>query len=464
MFPPFPTQEAYKLCIEIIQKIKNGTVLVKEISRQSEERKNQGVMLGVLVCEDEEKNKINLAALSGLGKNLDYVPEISSDEKKFFFVQPIVSPQKIAETLNKNDEEIHLLTKKINSLKEKQKNSSCNGEDSAELSNLKKTRSQLCNESLKKVYDLYNFHCADKKIRSLKEICKIQNNGKLPPTGTGECCEAKLLDFAFSKNFVPLSMAQIFVEKKFLKSSVLEMPELSNPCDERCGLILPEMLGLKILYRDEDIIVVDKQSGLLSVPGRGPEKQDCVVNRVKRLFPNCIEQPSVHRLDMETSGLLVLAFTKDAHRNLCRQFEEGIVKKSYIALVDGILAKKGIPAEGKNELYFRLDINNRPHQIWDSVYGKKSITEWKILDVENYTSPQKKIRPVTRVLFLPQTGRTHQLRLASSDPHGFNCPIIGDTLYGHCDEGERLMLHAQSLSFIHPRTSEQMNFFCKAPF
>ncbi len=464
MFPPFPTNEAYKLCIEIIQKIKNGTILIKEISRQSEERKNQGVMLGVLVCEDQNKNKINLASLSGLGKNLEYNSEISTDEKKFIFVQAIVSPQKITETLSENDCEIHLLTKKINSLKEKIKTDFSCTQNLQELESLKKNRSNLCNESLKKVYDLYSFHCADKKIRSLKEICKNQNNGKFPPTGTGECCEAKLLDFAFSKEFTPLSMAQVFVEKKFLDSSVLEMPEISNPCDERCGLILPEMLGLKILYRDDDIIVVDKQSGLLSVPGRGPLKSDCVVNRVKRLFPNCIEQPSVHRLDMETSGLLVLAFTKDAHRNLCRQFEEGKIKKSYIALVDGILAKKGIHSEGKNELYFRLDINNRPHQIWDPVYGKKSITEWKILDVENYRSPQGKIRAVTRVLFLPQTGRTHQLRLVSSDSHGFNCPIIGDTLYGHCDKGERLMLHAQSLSFIHPTTLRQMDFFCEAPF
>ena len=93
------------------------------------------------------------------------------------------------------------------------------------------------------------------------------------------------------------------------------------------------------------------------------------------------------------------------------------------------------------ELYFRLDIENRPHQIWDSVYGKKAITEWKILDVEKYLSPLENKKNVTRVLFIPHTGRTHQLRLASADSHGFGVPIIGDTLYGHCEPDERLMLH-----------------------
>ena len=167
---------------------------------------------------------------------------------------------------------------------------------------------------------------------------------------------------------------------------------------------------------------------------------------------------------METSGLLILAFTKEAHKNLNRQFEDGLVKKQYIALLDGVLAKKGIPEEGQSELYFRLDIDNRPHQIWDEVYGKKAITQWKCLNVEDYTSPDGNRRAVTRVLFIPHTGRTHQLRLASADSHGFGIPIIGDTLYGTCAKGERLMLHAQYISFTHPITGQQMEFNCPAPF
>ena len=167
---------------------------------------------------------------------------------------------------------------------------------------------------------------------------------------------------------------------------------------------------------------------------------------------------------METSGLMVLAFTKEAHRVLGRQFEEGTVKKEYVALLDGILSKKGIEPCGVMELYFRLDVENRPHQIWDEVYGKKVVTEWKLLDVEYYVPPSGKRRAVTRVLFIPHTGRTHQLRLASSDSHGFATPIIGDTLYGNCEAGERLMLHAQKLSVVHPVTQKVMTFECKAPF
>jgi len=224
------------------------------------------------------------------------------------------------------------------------------------------------------------------------------------------------------------------------------------------------MLGLEILYRDESIVVVNKQSGVLSVPGRGPEKADSIANRLRRLFPQCIEQPSVHRLDMETSGILVLALTKEAHRTLSMEFERGGIEKNYVALLEGNLLEKKIPTQGQNELYFRVDLDNRPHQMWDEVYGKKAITQWNIIRVENYTSPSgKKIR-ATRVLFTPHTGRTHQLRLASADPHGFGVPIIGDTLYGHCEKGQRLLLHATHLTFTHPVTGNRMTFDSKEPF
>ena len=167
---------------------------------------------------------------------------------------------------------------------------------------------------------------------------------------------------------------------------------------------------------------------------------------------------------METSGLMLLAFTPAAHRELSRQFQEGEVSKEYVALLDGVLAKKGIAPEGVMELTFRLDINNRPHQIWDSVYGKKAVTEWKIECVQDYHAPDGSRRPATRVLFRPHTGRTHQLRLASADPHGFGVPIIGDTLYGSCAEGERLMLHASRLCFTHPVTGRRMEFTSPVPF
>ena len=317
----------------------------------------------------------------------------------------------------------------------------------------------MCDESLKKVFGLYSFHCADGKVRSLLEICEKKQKNP-PPTGTGDCCAPKLLDFAFKNQLVVKSLAEVFYGKsnKFRTNG-----KLYEPCDERCALILPETLGLEILYQDEDIVVVNKQSGLLSVPGRGPEKQDCIVNRLKKLFPHCIKQPSVHRLDMETSGILVLALNENSHRNLCRQFEEKKVQKRYIALLDGKLPEK-FPKNGTMELYFRVDIENRPYQIWDEVYGKNAVTEWNWLGEEIYSAPDGTERLCTRILFIPHTGRTHQLRLAAADIHGFGVPIIGDTLYGHCEKGERLMLHAEFLSFIHPSTGKLMEFSCPAPF
>lgn len=443
MFPPFDEKEAYSLCLKISENLRNGSYSICSSSIESPERKNSPVMIGSLICKDKDNETVKLFAISGSTKKIK-----KNMDDDLVFVDAIVSPEQIEKALEKNDDEIHALTNTINSY---------TGPVEV-LESLKKKRLKLTSQSQKNVFDLYSFNCIDGKTRSLNEICK--NN--FPPTGTGECCEPKLLDYAFKNNLQPVSMAEIlFVrDEKFQEQENKTIP----PCEERCALILPSMLGINILYRDEYIIVVNKQSGLLSVPGRGPDKQDCIVNRVKKLFPNCIQQPAVHRLDMETSGIMVLAFTKEAHKNINRQFEEGLVQKKYIALLDGILPKLKIPNEGQMELYFRLDIDNRPHQIWDDVNGKKAVTQWKILGVERYTDPAGQTRNATRVLFIPHTGRTHQLRLASADKHGFNVPIIGDTLYGTCTPGQRLMLHAQYIKFTHPTTGQTMEFTCPAEF
>ena len=321
-------------------------------------------------------------------------------------------------------------------------------------------------ESLEKVFSLYEFHCANGKTKKLLEIC----NKNLPPTGTGDCCAPKLLDYAFKNSLKPLSMMEVFYDKKTDFHNLKPV----YPCEERCSLILPEMLGLKIVYRDKNLVVVDKQSGILSVPGRGPEKQDSIVSRLKNLFPDCINQPSVHRLDMETSGLMVLAFDAETHRALNHQFENRDVKKEYIAVLDGIILKKDFlqnerikwfsEKSGIMELYFRLDVENRPHQIWDEENGKKSVTEFEILNFENYKNPQGKVQKATRIKFIPHTGRTHQLRLASSDIHGFNHQIIGDSLYGIFTEGQRLLLHSSYLSFVHPVSGKRMEFFLNPEF
>ncbi len=210
-------------------------------------------------------------------------------------------------------------------------------------------------------------------------------------------------------------------------------------------------LRIRLLYVDEDVIVVDKPAGLLSVPGRGPDMQDCVVCQVRDYFADVIDQPAVHRLDMDTSGLMVLARTRRAHVSLSEQFARRKVKKRYNAILEGVVTEDA----GEIELAFRLDPDHRPHQVYDSEQGKLGITRWFKLAVH---------RDRTRVEFIPLTGRTHQLRLHAAHERGLGCPIVGDRLYGKRRPGERMLLHAQYLRFLHPVTEKKMVFFSALPF
>jgi tRNA pseudouridine32 synthase/23S rRNA pseudouridine746 synthase len=208
---------------------------------------------------------------------------------------------------------------------------------------------------------------------------------------------------------------------------------------------------LPILFQDAACVVVDKPGGLLAVPGRGPDKQDSVVSRLRHGLPWCIEQPAVHRLDMATSGLMVLGLTREAHRHLSRQFAERQVRKRYLALLDGEVAG----GSGEICLAFRLDPDNRPHQVHDPLQGKPGISRWRMVEVRAGR---------TLVEFEPLTGRTHQLRLHASHPLGLGCPIVGDSLYGHGRQGDPLLLHATVLRFTHPVSNQTMTFASAASF
>ncbi len=460
MFPPFPQELARHYCLEFIKGIEDGSVVLKQVSQESEERKGHGVMVGALVCSDAAGSRVVLHAVSGIsivalrepqGPQTSGVPEALEGPVKII-VPPIVSERAIAGALAQNDKKIHELTDLIaratpgvpEPVEGPQKHA------------LVKQRTALTDESLRKVFDLYSFTRFDEARVTLNQIIQ-EHGGKLPPTGTGDCCAPKLLSYAFEHGLTPLSMDEVFYGRDTPnKKNGISYP----PCDERCGYILPSILGLEILYRDSAIVVINKPSGLLSVPGRTQDKQDCVSTRLRKLFPGCISQPSVHRLDMETSGVMVYALTADAHRNLSAQFEAGTVHKKYVALIDGVFNHNEY--EGEMQLKFRLDVDNRPHQIYDEVNGKLGITQWKKEGTELYTAPDGTKRRVTKIIFTPKTGRTHQLRLAASDPHGFGIPIVGDTLYGHCEPGERLMLHAFELEFKHPVSGMEMTCHCRA--
>ncbi len=208
---------------------------------------------------------------------------------------------------------------------------------------------------------------------------------------------------------------------------------------------MSESRGLTLIHVDPLFVVADKPSGLLAVPGRGPDMQDCVVNRVRALFPDCIEQPAVHRLDMDTSGLMLLARTRQAHRDLSRQFQQRRVDKVYVALLEGEVQGD----RGTLHLAFRLDPDNRPRQVYDPIHGKPGVTRWRVLARE----PGR-----TLVEFVPLTGRTHQLRLHAAHRAGLGCPIIGDRLYGSGTRIGEMLLHATELAFTHPAGGHRLVF------
>lgn len=198
-------------------------------------------------------------------------------------------------------------------------------------------------------------------------------------------------------------------------------------------------LSVEVLHIDADLVVINKPGGLLSVPGRGEAMQDCVAGRIRALFPGCVDQPAVHRLDMDTSGLMVIARTREAHRHLSYQFASRRVEKRYIALLEGRITRQS----GEIRLPFRLDPDNRPRQIHDPVHGKMGISHWRLLDIEGERS---------RVELTPLTGRTHQLRLHAAHSLGLDAPIVGDRLYGTGKLPGELHLHASYLAFSHPQT------------
>ena len=208
--------------------------------------------------------------------------------------------------------------------------------------------------------------------------------------------------------------------------------------------------ALSLVYVGRSLLVVDKPARLLSVPGRGPDKQDCLGIRVQREFPDAL---IVHRLDYDTSGLIELARGKKMHAALSILFQERRVEKHYVAVVEGRLEKD----EGEINLPLIVDWPNRPLHKVDFVSGKPALTRYRVLGYDD-------ARHTSRVALVPETGRTHQLRVHM---RSLGHPILGDTLYAHGDAGsraDRLLLHAEWLAFTHPFTGRRLAFSCAAPF
>ncbi len=210
----------------------------------------------------------------------------------------------------------------------------------------------------------------------------------------------------------------------------------------------PPLSPLDILYRDKDIVVLNKPCGLLAVPGRQEHMKDSLSLRVQDRFPTATV---VHRLDMDTSGIMLMALNKEAHRHISKQFEKRATEKSYIAHLYGTVE----PNDGEIDLPLILDWPNRPLHIVDHENGKNALTRWKVLD---------RLPDYTRVVFYPVTGRTHQLRVHAQ---AIGHPILGDRLYAHdkaLKMANRLLLHASMIKILHPYSKEDMTFKSEPEF
>ena len=295
----------------------------------------------------------------------------------------------------------------------------------------------------------------------------------LPPSGAGECCEPKLLQYAFLHGYKPISMA-MFWWGPSPKTEIRQHGNYYPACNGKCKPILEWMLEgidvdhkdcnrtdhktelalserLQILYEDDYLAVVVKPSGMLSVPGKGC--QPSVYSILSERWKGKSDAFMVHRLDMATSGLLVVARTSEVHKALQAQFIRRTVKKKYVALLPLSILEKQLPAEGRIELPLSPDPDDRPRQRVDSTNGKQSITEYCLIGKTTYG--KEKLEAVKIALY-PLTGRTHQLRVHCAHPDGLSTPIIGDNLYGQ--RAERLWLHAEHLEFTHPISQERMSF------
>jgi tRNA pseudouridine32 synthase/23S rRNA pseudouridine746 synthase len=414
----------------------------------------RGKMFGVLIARTATGKRVHLRAFSGQYNGLWQVPG---------WVNPVFNLKAFHKIHDQEEQAIKKLSAIINNL-------SPGIPERQERVLLRKKKSQQLMRAIHSLYRLHNFHG---QIADLEQVFAsgTDKNG-LPPTGTGDCCAPKLLQHAALHNLTPLALAEFYLGKEN-RSGTRQHGCFYPSCQEKCYPILGFMLcgaeqqrekvksqkrmnkELEIIFADQQLVVVNKPGGLLAVPGRGSDKQDCVTSRVKELFPRAIDQPAVHRLDMATSGLMVLALTTEAHRHLSCQFSQRQVDKVYIALLDGAVDA----IQGEIELRFRLDPENRPFQVYDPVQGKSGLTRWQRLEVSTNDQGSQ-----TRVQFIPLTGRTHQLRLHAAHSLGLGCPIIGDNLYGSGQMGDPMYLHATRLAFNHPGNNKKLEFYSAPPF
>ncbi|WP_158961195.1 RluA family pseudouridine synthase [Myroides fluvii] len=331
------------------------------------------------------------------------------------------------------------------------------------IATLKEERKQKSNALQRKLFQQYRFLNYNKEEQDLLDIFE-QTALQQPPAATGDCAAPKLLQYAYLNGYKPLAMAEFWWGES-PKSEIRKHQHYYPACRGKCEPILGHMLQgldvdenpllinpelqrpIEIVYEDEDFAIVNKPEEFLSVPGI--YIQDSIYERMKIRYPKATGPLIVHRLDMATSGILIIAKNKEAHKALQSQFIKKTVTKRYVALLDGIIQGE----EGVIDLPLRVDLEDRPRQMVCYEHGKPAKTKWEVIERKEGK---------TKVYFYPITGRTHQLRMHASHPLGLNTPIVGDDLYG--TKSSRLFLHAESITFKHPKTYETVSFQVKEQF
>jgi len=428
----------------------------------------EGKMMGVLVvvpplpcrgrhvrlthtCQTEEQVGV-LWGFSGVVKGTAIVDG---------FVPPIYDITDPDGYFRKRESEISALTAKL-----------AETESQSERDAVVAERKAMSEELQRWIFEQFVVLNAAGESRSVLDV--FAERGLVPPGGTGDCALPKMLQYAYANGMKPLAFGEFWYGQS-PRYEVRHHGCFYPSCTGKCGPLLAYMLkgldvepnpmealsgaGLhepEILFEDDTLIVVDKPSGLLSVPGR--IKADSLLVWLQRRenakkHEQKVTVYSCHRLDMDTSGVMVFAKTADAQSAIQQQFENREVSKTYLALLksDGLESDKGTIS-----LPLNLDYYDRPRQMVDYENGKHAVTDYEIVDRHGDDG--------IVVRFTPHTGRTHQLRVHSAHPDGLNSPIKGDRLYGGTQNDNRLCLHAESLSFTHPVTGARLEFRTEPDF
>lgn len=388
----------------------------KEVSKQNKSRRD--------ALREKAELELDFESYKSLQKSLSKESQLESIQLKkmnHFWNQEIAkAQQKVAD-----------FQSKINQLKEE-----------------RKAKSAALQQQLFQQYSFLNQYGVSKSLGAI-----FEDN---PPASAGECAAPKLLQYAFAHQLQPIAMAEFWWGQS-PKSEIRKHGHFYPACTGKCKPILAHMLEgiamdenpliqnpaegkeLTFLYDDKYLSVVHKPAEFLSVPGKSI--QDSVYSRYKEKFPEATGPLIVHRLDMSTSGILVLAKTTEIYLNLQAQFMKRTVQKRYVALLSGIIEQDS----GEINLPLRVDLDNRPNQLVCYEHGKPAKTKWEVIE---------KRANQTLVYFYPITGRTHQLRVHAAHPKGLNTPIVGDDLYG--TKADRLHLHAEQITFFHPILKKEM--------